>query len=181
MRRIAMAFLGSGFRRFVLIACSWPILLPLAAAQSDTPALLVPGQITEITCQSDSSQSYALYLPSTYTSAKRWPIVYFFDPGGLGRRPLDLYNSIAEKYGWIFAVSNNSRNFSAEQAASVNAIWLDTHLRLALDEQRIFASGFSGGARVAGAMALSCPQCHMAGIIAFGAGYPTNQRDSKDN
>lgn len=183
MRRIAVAFLGSGFgwRYFILIACGWPILLPIAAAQSGTPALPVPGQISEITCQSDRSQSYALYLPSTYTSAKRWPSVYFFDPGGRGRRPLELYKSIAEKYGWILAGSNNSRNFSAEQAASVNAIWLDTHLRFALDEQRIFASGFSGGARVAGAMALSCPQCHMAGIVAFGAGYPTNQRDSKDN
>jgi len=45
----------------------------------------------------------------------------------------------------------------------MNAIWLDTHFRLALDEQRIFASGFSGGARVAGAMALSCSQFHIAG------------------
>lgn len=178
-----MAFLGSGFGRrgFILIACSWLLLLLIATAQSDTPVLPVPGQISEITCQSDRSQSYTLYLPSTYTSAKRWPIVYFFDPAGLGRRPLDLYKAIAEKYGWIFAASNNSRNFSREEAASVEAIWLDTHLRLAPDEQRIFASGFSGGARVAGAMALNCSRCHIAGIIAFGAGYPTNQRDSKDN
>jgi dienelactone hydrolase len=140
----------------------------------------VPGQIADVVCESDSTQSYALYLPSTYTPAKPWPIIYFFDPAGRGRHPLDLYKQIAEKYGFIFAGSNNSRNFSSDQWKSVNAIWQDTHARLALDEHRIYTSGFSGGARVAGAMALSCPKCQIAGVIAHGAGYPSNQAGSPD-
>ncbi len=121
-----------------------------------------------------------MYLPSSYTPEKRWPIIYFFDPAGRGRRPLDLYRQIAETYGFIFAGSNNSRNFSSDEPNSVNAIWQDTHLRLALDEHRVYASGFSGGARVAGAMALSCPQCQIAGVIAHGAGYPNSNSASKD-
>jgi dienelactone hydrolase len=137
------------------------------------------GQITNIVCKNDPAMSYALYLPTAYAPAKAWPIIYFFDPGGRGRRPVELYKDVAEKYGFVIVGSNNSRNFSSDQSKSVNAIWLDTHLRLALDEHRIYTSGFSGGARVAGAMALGCAPCRIAGVIAHGAGYPTNRREAE--
>jgi dienelactone hydrolase len=111
---------------------------------------------------------------------KPWPIIYLFDPGGRGHRPLELYKDIAEKYGFVLAGSNNSRNFAADESKSVNAIWQDTHQRLALDGHLTYASGFSGGARVAGLMALSCQTCQIAGVIAHGAGYPTNWGEAKD-
>lgn len=151
------------------------LIFPLANARADESFVPKPGEIAEIVCAADSSQSYALYLPSSYTPAKNSPIIYFFDPGGRGRRPLALYKDIADKYGFILAGSNNSRNFSSDQSKSVNAIWLDTHAHLAIDPHRIYTSGFSGGARVAGAMALSCAPCQIAGVIAHGAGYPSNQ------
>lgn len=146
---------------------------------SQSPAALpVAGQIGNVICASDATQSYALYLPSGYTPARAWPIVYFFDPGGKGSRPLELYKELAEKYGVVLAGSNNSRNFSNDQAHSVNAMWLDTHVRLSLDDHRLYASGFSGGARVAGAMALRCANCKIAGVIAHGAGYPSGATEA---
>ena len=152
-----------------------------AAAQTQKAAELpLPGQIGDVICASDATESYTVYLPSTYTPAKRSPIIYLFDPAGRGRRPIDLYDPVAERYGFILAASNNSRNFSSDQSKAVNAIWEDTHMRLALDEHRSYASGFSGGARVAGAMALSSPE-QVAGVIAQGAGYPSNKTGSKDN
>ena len=152
------------------------LLLSLCAqvsqGQTEKPVFLPsPGQIANVVCASDANQSYALYLPSNYTVTKRWPIIYFFDPGGRGRRPLDLYKDLAETYGFVFAGSNNSRNFSGDESQAVNAIWQDTHVRLSLDERRVYSSGFSGGARVAGAMALSSPG-QISGVIAHGAGYP---------
>ncbi len=116
-------------------------------------AVQIAGQIHDVNCAADPSQSYALYLPSTYVPSKRWPIIYFFDPGGRGRRPLELYKDVAEQYGFVMAGSNNSRNFGSDPSRSVNAIWQDTHLRFALDGRLTYASGFSGGARVAGLMA----------------------------
>lgn len=163
----------------MLVLCaSWKCAFSQTQKQADLPS---PGQIADVTCASDAGQSYALYMPSAYTDQKRWPIIYFFDPGGRGRRPLELYKGIAETYGFILAGSNNSRNFSSDQAKTVNAIWQDTHARLALDEHRSYASGFSGGARVAGAMALSGPPGQIAGVIAHGAGYPSNKSTSKDD
>lgn len=156
------------------------VLSALALGQTEKAGELpAPGQITNVVCTTDSNQSYALYLPSNYTAARHWPIVYFFDPGGRGRRPLELYKSLAENYGFIFAGSNNSKNFSGNQSQAVNAIWQDTHLRLVLDDHRIYTSGFSGGARVAGAMALNSPG-QIAGVIAHGAGYPNSRPAAAD-
>jgi hypothetical protein len=162
--------------RTIAFAC----LLICAAAALCQQAKLAPGQIVAVTCQADSSQTYALYLPSAYTISKPWRIIYFFDPAGQGRRPLELYKDIAEKYGFILAASNNSRNFSSDESKSVNAIWQDTHLRFDIISKLTYVSGFSGGARVAGLMALTCKQCEIAGVIAHGAGYPTNWGDSRD-
>ena len=158
-------------RASVLLAlcASWAYTLSQAQKAAELPA---PGQIADVSSGSDAAQTYAMYLPSAYTPAKRWPIIYFFDPGGRGRRPVELYKDIAETYGFILAGSYNSRNFSSDEGKAVNAIWQDTHSRLALDERRSYASGFSGGARVAGAMALSGPTGQVAGVIAHGAGYP---------
>ena len=153
----------------------------VVSAQSDQHGgVIASGQVTNVVCTTDPRQTYALYLPSGYAPSKSWPIIYFFDPGGRGSRPIELYKDIAEKYGFIFAGSNNSRNFSGEEAASVNAIWQDTHGRFAIDAKRTYASGFSGGARVAGAMALSCVQCQIAGVVAHGAGYPSGKARTKD-
>jgi predicted esterase len=159
----------------VLCFAIWP-----AVCQADAVKLTLPGQIIDVACEADASQTYALYLPSTYTTAQRWPIIYLFDPGGRGRRPVELYKDLAEKYGFILAGSNNSKNFGPDESKSVNAIWQDTHLRFALDAHLTYVSGFSGGARVAGLMALTCQQCQIAGVIAHGAGYPTNWSGAKD-
>ena len=156
------------------------LAIPPAACQTEKPIFPPVGQIVDVICEGDSAQSYALYLPSAYVPGKPWPVIYFFDPGGRGRRPLELYKDLAEKYGFIMAGSNNSRNFSTDQSHSVNAIWLDTHRRLAIDSHLTYVSGFSGGARVAGLMALTCPQCQIAGVIAHGAGYPSNRGEARD-
>lgn len=166
----------------VVLTTSWICLaaLPAVSQTLGAQAPLAAGQLLEaVVCESDATQSYALYLPSAYTPAKRWPIIYFFDPGGRGKRPVELYKDLAEKYGVVMAGSNNSRNFSnSDSTKSVNAIWQDTHSRLALDERRTYTSGFSGGARVAGSMAASCGPCLIGGVIAHGAGYPNSNKSA---
>jgi len=164
-----------------VVMCLLAIEPTRVASQSQaSPEHVTAGQITDVTCSSDATESYALYLPPAYSAAKRWPIIYFFDPLARGRRPLELYKDLAQTYGFILAGSNNSRNFSSDQAKAVNAIWQDTHESLSIDEHRSYASGFSGGARVAGAMALSGTAGQIAAVIAHGAGYPSNRSAAKN-
>ena len=135
------------------------------------------GQLVgNVGCLEDPTQSYALYLPSHYSRDRDWPIIYAFDPFARGKTAVEVYKDAAEKYGYIVVGSNNSKNGpGAAQFAAAQAVWLDTHRRFAIDKDRVYATGLSGGARVATSFALYCATCNVAGVIAIGAGYPTLQ------
>lgn len=136
--------------------------------------------IDRVPCASDSTETYALYVPSSYQAEKAWPIIYTFDPEARGDTPVHLYKDAAEKFGFILAASNNSRNFqNGSGMKAAQAVWEDTHRRLKIDPRRVYMMGFSGGARVATQMALVCENCNVAGVIAHGAGYPVSPHPSE--
>jgi hypothetical protein len=146
-------------------------------AAADFDAQAVRGTVVSVlTCLDDPTQSYAVYLPSNYTPDRAWPIIYAFDPFARGKTAVDVYKDAAEKYGYIVVGSNNSKNGpSALQLGAAQAVWLDTHRRFAIDKNRVYTTGLSGGARVATSFALYCYTCAVAGVIAHGAGYPVMQ------
>ena len=151
------------------------VLMAHSAAHAITQTESIPrGQIVErIEALNDSSQSYALYLPSNYTASRKWPVLYAFDPSARGRVPVERFKEAAEKYGWIVLGSNNSRNGPWDVVANAwNAMQIDTHQRFAIDDTRMYATGFSGGARAAVRIAVAC-KC-LAGVMAGGAGFPVD-------
>jgi predicted esterase len=127
------------------------------------------GEIIEkVNCIANPEQSYALFLPRGYTPEKRWPVLYAFDPLGRGSVPVKLFQEAAREFGFILVGSNNSRN-GIELNAIVETLWSDTHQRFAIDERRVYTTGFSGGARVASAIALNS-RGTVAGVIAASGG-----------
>ncbi|MBS1788025.1 MAG: hypothetical protein JST85_09900 [Acidobacteria bacterium] len=157
------------------------IFLLLVATSEATAQDFALGKIVErVTCLKDASQSYALYLPGSYTKARRWPILYAFDPGARGALPVERFKEAAEKYGYIVAGSNNSRNGPGVNLSEIIASLLeDTSARLAIDESRAYTTGFSGGARVASVVAFWA-QGRIAGVIGCGAGFSPEAKPSKD-
>src|SRR5258708_9126807 len=153
------------------------VLSLMAAASAQTQKTPAPGVvIPSITCLDDASQSYALYLPSHYSADHPWPIVYAFDPFARGRAPVELYKDVAEKYGYILAGSNNSKNGpTAPATAAAKAVWQDTDRRFSIDKSRVYTMGLSGGARFATSVALYCYTCTFTGVIAQGATYPVTK------
>jgi dienelactone hydrolase len=134
--------------------------------------------IPRVVCIGHPEQSYALYLPTSYSPERKWPIVYFFDPGARGSMPVILAKDAAEKYGYIVLGSNNSRNRPEKPELDIaNALWLDTHRRFTIDDRRVYFAGFSGGARLATSLALNCHEC-AAGVISSGAGFPVDEPPS---
>jgi predicted esterase len=148
----------------------------VAAQTGVAPAeALSKGQIIDkVVCAKSPDQSYALYLPSTYDATRKWPILYAFDPGARGKFPVTQFKDAAEKYGWIVIGSNNSRNGSGQSSVDAwNAINNDVADRFSVDERRAYATGFSGGARMALFFAARCNEC-LAGVIASSAGFPSS-------
>lgn len=128
--------------------------------------------IERVSCKADPEQSYALYLPPGYTPEKKWPVLYAFDPAGRGSVPVKFFQEAAAKFGYILVGSNNSRN-GIDVSAIVKTLWADTHEQFSIDERRVYTTGFSGGARVASAVALGYRGA-VAGVIAASAGLPPN-------
>jgi hypothetical protein len=146
----------------VAVACA-----PAAGAQ-DLPRGTI---IDDVKCTDDPAQSYALYLPSTYSRSQMWNLLLGFHPAARGRAIVEKYRDAAERYGYIVAASNTSRNGPmAPSAASVRAISIDLGQRFAIDAERLYLTGLSGGARVAMQVALG--KNNIAGVIASSAGYP---------
>jgi dienelactone hydrolase len=139
------------------------------AARAQTPA---PGKLVEhVTCPSDPTQTYTLYLPSAYVPARTWPLLLVFDPGGRGARAAEIFRPAAERYGWIVAASENSRNGPWEPTRrAVLAMWPALLQGYAVDRERIYAAGHSGGASVAWTLARETGQ--IAGVIASGEPNP---------
>jgi predicted esterase len=144
------------------------------------PEPLRAGVLTpKVVCLGKPDQSYALYLPSTYTDGKKWPIVYVFDPAARGAYALERMEDAAEHLGYIVVGSNNSHNGSWKmESEAAQAVFEDTHARLAIDVQRHYFAGFSGGARVASAIAQRC-KC-AAGVLLNGAGFSLGMPPSRD-
>ncbi|MFN7920172.1 MAG: hypothetical protein U0Q16_08750 [Bryobacteraceae bacterium] len=130
------------------------------------------GQVIEsVTCQQDSSQTYALYVPSNYTADRAWPLLVTFDPRARGLNGVERFQKAAETFGYIVAGSNNSRNGSWETSQkAIVAMFADLPARFHIDEKRLYTGGMSGGARVATSVALGSGK--IAGVIAASAGFP---------
>lgn len=164
-----------------LLSC----LTVTVGAQRPKPGQISPGQVQpghvqqgevvpSFTVQEDATQSYALYLPSNYAPQKRWPILVAFDPFGRGATAVKLFQTGAEKYGFIVVGSNNSKNFT-DSSRAIRLLWTDVIQRFAVDPRRIYTTGLSGGARVASSLAIGCKTC-VAGVIACAAGLPPDTK-----
>jgi len=149
-----------------VLALAQQSIVPSPAVQDLQPGIV----LAKVSCPNSPDQSYALYLPSHYTREKRWPIVYAFDPAARGAMPVELMEDAAERFGYIVAGSNNSRNGAWKlEADAAQAMFQDTHARVSIDNHRVYFAGFSGGARLAASLAQRC-NC-AAGVLLNGAGF----------
>lgn len=153
-----------------LLAVLAAIVLAGGAAQQPARGVLVE----HVSCPSDPTQTYTLYLPSKYEGSREWPLLLVFDPGARAARAADIFREAAERFGWILAASENSRNGPWEPTLrAVNAMWPALLGGYAVDQRRVYTAGHSGGATVAWLVAQQTGQ--IAGVIASGQPNPESQ------
>jgi pimeloyl-ACP methyl ester carboxylesterase len=155
-----------------LLAVSSNQLAPSEGQQVEGPAR---GALVEhVACPTDQTQTYTLYLPSGYQTTRKWPLLLVFDPGGRAARAAEVFRQAAERFGWIVAASENSRNGPWEPTLrAINAMWPALLGGYAVDERRVYAAGHSGGATVAWLLAQQTGQ--IAGVIVSGQPNPQTE------
>ena len=127
------------------------------------------GHLQErVAAASDPSQSYALYLPPGYSTARTWPVLFVLDPRGRALLSERLFEDAAARLGWIVMSSYNTLSDGPPEpnVAAMNAM-LASAQGLASDPSRLYLAGFSGTARVALRFAAML-RGHVAGVVAVG-------------
>src|SRR3989449_1512198 len=131
-----------------------------------------PGRLEErVTSTTDTSQTFALYLPPGYTTERRWPVLFVLDPRGRALLGAKLFQAAAARLGWVILSSYNTLSDGPPEP-NVNAVsamlaWAQAHP--SLDPARLYLAGFSGTARAALRFAVAL-RGHVAGEIADGGG-----------
>jgi hypothetical protein len=138
----------------------------------------------KICCREDSARTYSLYIPKGSVdkgmsgqgdketeAVSKFPLAIAFDPQGNGSLPVEKYKELAEKYGFIIAGSNNSKNGLPPEEIDQIVFGLMKEFTgfYPVDTARILLMGFSGGARIASLTAFY--KIHVNGVIGCGAGF----------
>jgi len=138
--------------------------------------------VRRITARADTSQRYALYLPSSFTRERQWPILFLLDPRGRALIPLQRFQPVAERLGYIAISSYNTLSDGAAEPnyKAMNAMLDDVQRSLPADSRRFYLVGFSGTARFAWEMNTQLPGT-IAGIIGAGAAVPGGRAWMRSN
>lgn len=159
-----------------------PAPAPETAAPDPAVEPFGPGVIHKgVKCLDNSGHSYNIYIPESIPADSLAPLLLAFDSQGKGMEPVGRYFDLADSLGWIVAASNSSRNGLPIQLSKdiARATLADIQQRAPVDPHRLYLTGFSGGARVAAAVAQE--RKDIAGVIGCGAGFqpqPNNQNFS---
>jgi hypothetical protein len=117
-----------------------------------------------------STDTFTLYLPKKFNKNEPASIVFIFDPVGRGKAGIKPFIEAAETYNYILVCSNDSKNGPFEVNIDiVNRLFESVFASFSLNEDRIYTAGFSGGSRLASALAVLSKK--ITGVIACGAGF----------
>jgi hypothetical protein len=155
-----------------MVLLPFTLLVVLAGIPAFPAQATTPGKVIEhVPCPSDPTERYTLYLPSAYVTSRRWPLLFVFDPGARAARATEQFQSAAERYGWVIAASESSRNGPwGPTERAITAMWPALLEGYAIDPLRVYTAGHSGGASVAWVVAKESGQ--VAGVIASGQPGP---------
>ena len=144
------------------------LILLVVATVSAFAAEPERGKLTEnVASRVDPSQTYTLYLPTSYDPAKKHPLLLVFDPRGRATEAAENFRGAAEELGWILISSTGTRS-DEDFEPNVRALraLIPEVTRYAADPRRIYATGFSGTAMVSWLVGIQSGA--LAGVIGVG-------------
>ncbi len=126
--------------------------------------------IDSIPVQNTDKETFSLYLPTTFKSDALTKVLFIFEPAARGKHGVGVFKAAAEAYNFVLVCSNDSKNGPYERNFGIaNRLFDHVFTNYNIDERGIYLAGFSGGSRLASAIA--CLTDQVAGVIACGAGF----------
>lgn len=127
------------------------------------------GAVTDDISVNDSiPETFAIFLPTSYSNEKAWPVIFVFDPEGRGKSVAQLFRQPGEEQGYVIVASNNMKS----DDSLLNNLEVATRLMsrvfnlFSVDRNRVYTAGLAEGAVVASAIpALSI---NIQGVLAVG-------------
>lgn len=136
-------------RKLLAIIVSFILLVANASCSAQNKTVYKEkGKLHKnIVAKFDSTITYNLYLPK---NREKSPLLVIFDAHGKTEMAMTQYIPLAEKYGIAMAGFDASSNQTPfEKTSSRFKEWINELAAIApVDTSRLFATGFSGGARV---------------------------------
>ena len=117
---------------------------------------------------------YYLHVPKGYTPDRKWPVlVYVHGTEGSGRDALHVWRPLANEEGFFYLAPTfpgwGYTHLSNDEDRVLWAMIVEVQERYAIDRDRVFITGFSGGAQFAHRFAFRYPS-HICGVSAMSAG-----------
>ena len=119
----------------------------------------------------DDKVSWQLYVPKTYDAAKPAGVIVFLSPSERWGGSKKIYNPVLDRYNVIWAGITGAGDQQPVNERLMKAIMTPTMLaqQYALDPERVFIGGFSGGAQVAMILSTGKPELFRGGLFVGGA------------
>lgn len=148
---------------FCLVFCLLPFLM---FAQTTFKKGII---VDSVKVSNTTGESFALYIPTSFDDSNPSSIIFVFEPAARGAVGVAPFTEVAEAYGHIVVCSNNSKNGPYEKSFQfANTLFDHVFSNFSINESEMYVAGFSGGARLASAIAVLTDR--FAGVIACGAG-----------
>ncbi|MCH9661447.1 MAG: hypothetical protein K0U54_11110 [Bacteroidetes bacterium] len=119
-----------------------------------------------------SNETYALYLPKSYSVNELSSVLFIFEPMARGSLGVSVFQEAADTFGYILICSNDTKNFNSDNLDVVNRLLNSVFETFSIDEKRIYTTGFSGGSRLATTVAVLTNA--VEGVVGCGAGFSPN-------
>ncbi|MHA7058263.1 alpha/beta hydrolase [Aquimarina sp. M1] len=130
--------------------------------------------IDSVLISDKTKETFAMYLPNSVDKSAALPIVFIFDPGGQGKRGIAPFIKTSEAYGYMLVCSNHTKNGPYDRNFEItNRLFEFVFANFRIKQNEMYVSGFSGGSRLASAIAVLTGR--VAGVIACGAGFSQEQ------
>jgi len=127
-----------------------------------------------------SNETFTVYLPTSYTTEKTWPIIVIFDSEGRGKIVTQLFKKIGEEQAYIIAASNNvSKDLDLLKNVEIGDRLIETvQAYFSIDKNAIYTTGSNAGAEAA--MAVSAIRTDIKGVMAIGDFWINSEFLKKD-